>query len=201
MTVKGHPMRAIFLLAAAIAFSGCNALYVQADEQRLCIVNAGGSQTFPGVPPLQLTLEQTFPLQLSDLTQSLPTGGDLQLHVYALEVDLTDPNGSQDFSGIQQASLSVTPPGQTSPVTLAAYTQDPANPPSTTLALLTPPAGQQLDLMTLADSSQNIQVTFDVSGTLPQNSWTAGINVCAKVSARFNYGDALAHGNLGSTGK
>jgi hypothetical protein len=180
-----RPSLRILLIALPLLTTGCSSLfYLEAETDEVCKTQHGVS--FPGAPQIPGTVSQTFDFPVKDISATLPTGGtDAQLRIHLFEVTAT--SGNPDLSGVERASVAFSVNAQSTPTKLLEYKR-PTN--QTRTEKLTATGEGVLDLNELS-RTENLVVTVEASGTLPQNTWTADVRVCAGLWLRTDVLDLL----------
>jgi hypothetical protein len=167
------PSFRILLIALPLLTTGCDSLfYVEAETEEVCKTQHNIS--FPASIPIPGTVSQTINFPVGDISATIPTGStEAQLRVRLFE--LTATSGNVDLRGVEKASVALRLPNHTTPTKLLEYTRA-ANQPST--QKLTATGNGVLDLNELI-RQDNLELTFEASGTLPTKEWTADLRVCA----------------------
>lgn len=175
----------ILLTALPLLTTGCGSLfYVEAETDEVCKTQRNVS--FPGSIPIPGTVSQTINFPIGDITNTIPQGStEAQLRVHLFEVTAT--GGNPELSGVERASVAIRLPSQATPTKLLEYRR-PTNQTSTRKISAT--GSGVLDLNQLLDQDE-LELTLEASGTLPQRDWTADVRVCAGLWLRTDVLDLI----------
>lgn len=179
-------LRALLLTATASLGTACGGplFFVEAEIEEVC--NREDDVSFPAAPSGISSIQQNFALPLGDIGASLPDGAlETELHLKLFEVNVT--HGDVDLSAIEHASVKLRPAGSGTPITLVEYQRPAGAGPLRTLALT---ASVPVDVMELAREEQ-LDLTFEARGALPQEQWTGSLRACAGVRAKVEYFDVV----------
>jgi hypothetical protein len=192
--MKNSLVRIVFVLAgAALAACNTNVLYGRADEPSIVLTQPLG-QTIPGDPTqTPVTLPPGFvtftfgvpniPLSGGSTTSNqagFTIASTMKLNQAALTI--TSPATGADFNKIDTLTLTIQS-GSRSQV-LATYTKDPARPPpDKTIVLQRTEDVELLDYLTAGTGGNTVSLSISGSGTLPQNNWTADVDLDLHVRA------------------
>ncbi|MBN1206809.1 MAG: hypothetical protein JXB05_18140 [Myxococcaceae bacterium] len=166
-----RPSFRILLITLPLLATGCSSLfYVEAETEELCKTQR--NIEFPGGLPIPGTIQQTVNFPVSEIGANVPTGTESELRLRLFE--LTATSGNPDLRGITEATMSLRLPGQP-PQELLRY-QRAANQPPT--QVLTATGREILDLNEVLNQ-QELELTFEATGEMPLNSWTADLRVCS----------------------
>jgi hypothetical protein len=181
-----RPSFRILLITLPLLATGCSSLfYVEAETEEVCKIQRNIS--FPASIPIPGTVSQTVSFPVGDIVGTLPSGStEAQLRVRLFELTTTGSN-PPDLSGIDRASVALRLPGQSAPTKLLEYKR-PAGQTST--QKLTATGNGVLDLNELI-RQDNLELTFEASGTLPQRDWTGDLRVCAGLWLKTDFLDLL----------
>lgn len=172
------PYRALLLSAALLATTGCESLFtIEAEAEEICKTEA--DIAFPGVLPINGTVGHSLTFPLGDFSEPLPPEAELKSEMRLKVFELT---ADTDLSGIERASVSVRKPGSEESIRIGDYRRTGTG-PTQTLRITGTGA---VDLLDLA-RQEELEVTFEASGSLPSEDWTAGLKVCAGIRAEANY--------------
>lgn len=178
------------LLAAALALSACDQVYLEAEVPNLCQKLAG--QTFVIPPELRaryallppalaqgIEVGKSFDFDLA--VQVPPELQQLESRFTLTSVRITAVAPSTDFGFLQSASVTLEAP---SDATLPPHTIDyqRATPRPTEVLW----QGQDFDLGPYLRSG-SLRYTVSMVGTLPETDVGADIEVCASAAVRLNY--------------
>ncbi|WP_224372416.1 hypothetical protein [Hyalangium versicolor] len=165
------PSIRILLIALPLLATGCDSLfYVEAETDEVCKTER--KLSFPASIPIPGTVSRTMEFPVGDIIGTIPTGStEAQLRMRLFELTTTDV----DLSGVEKASVSLRLEGQSAPMKLLEYKR-PAN--QTATQKLTATGSGVLDLNELI-RQENLELTFEASGTLPQRDWNGDLRVCA----------------------
>jgi hypothetical protein len=180
-----RPSIRILLIALPLLATGCDSIfYVEAETQEVCKTER--NITFPASIPIPGAVSQTLNFPVGDISSSIPTGStQAQLRVHLFELTATSSN--VDLNGVEQASVALRLPGETTPTKLLEYKR-PANQTST--QKLSATGSGVLDLNELI-RQDNLELTFTASGTLPQQDWNGDLRVCAGLWMKTNILDLI----------
>jgi hypothetical protein len=180
-----RPALRILLATLPLLTTGCGSLFfVEAETEEVCKTQRDVS--FPGGLPIPGTVSQTLLFPVGDITATVPTGDtDSELRLRSFE--LTATSGNPDLSGIEVASMSLRLTGQSQPTRLLEYRRPASQPPTQRLSAT---GDSVLDLQELIRRDE-LELTFQASGTLPPSSWTADLKVCAGLRLRADVLDLI----------
>jgi hypothetical protein len=173
------------LLIALPLLTGCNEIfYVEAETEEVCKTQRNIS--FPASIPIPGTVSQTINFPVGSIGDTLPTGStEAQLRVRLFE--LTATSGNVDLNGIDDASVALRLPNQSTPTKLLEYRR-PTN--QTATQKISATGAGVLDLNDLI-RQDNLELTFEATGTLPQHDWTGDVRVCAGLWMKTNILDLI----------
>jgi hypothetical protein len=192
--MKNSLNRIVLILAGAVlAACNTNVLYGRADEPSIVLTQPLG-QTIPGDPTqTPVTLPPGFvtftfgvpniPLSGGSTTSNqagFTIASTMKLNQAAMTI--TSPATGADFNKIDTLTLTIQS-GSRSQV-LATYTKDPARPPpDKTIVLQRTEDVELLDYLTAGTGGNTVSLSISGSGTLPQNNWTADVDLDLHVRA------------------
>ncbi|WP_224248373.1 hypothetical protein [Hyalangium gracile] len=173
----------ILLLALALLSTGCDSLFsVEAETEEVCKLQR--NLEFPASIPIPGTVSQTINFPVGDITATIPTGStEAELRVRLFELTTTDV----DLSGIERASVALRLPGQSAPTRLLEYRRAAGQ---TSTQKLTATGSGVLDLNELIRQDE-LELTFEASGVLPQRDWQGDLRVCAGLWLKTDVLDLL----------
>ncbi len=179
-------LRVLVLTVAATLATGCDSLFfVEAETEEICKTES--SVSFPAAPPGTLSLRQAFSLPLGDVGESLPEGqmeSELRLRLF----EITALSGNPDLRGIEFATITAQPSDPAiAPIKLLDY-QRPASGASANVISIT--GTNPVDVLALA-REERLPLVFEARGSLPQQAWTAKVQICAGLRARVSYSDFI----------
>ncbi|MFL5345369.1 MAG: hypothetical protein ACJ8AT_11275 [Hyalangium sp.] len=179
------PSYRILLIALPLLTTGCSDLfYVEAETEEICKTQRNIS--FPASIPIPGTVSQTINFPVGDISATIPTGStQAQLRVRLFELTATSSN--VDLNGIDHASVALRLPNQSTPTKLLEYKRA-ANQTSTQKISAT--GSGVLDLNDLI-RQDNLELTFEASGTLPTKDWTGDLRICSGLWMRTNILDLI----------
>lgn len=197
------------LAAAVLIACGRPLFYAELEEPRLCkTIPAEDLFPFPGTSPgAELRAELPIPLgailePITAFGQGDADGGtaaiDLDTTVRLIEFTLVARSGVTDFNAVETVAISVVPePGSgLERATLLNYTRDPAHLPGDRLTVagdenvnLAEYIGQSGSATLPDGGTVDGTVRFEavMTGTLPENEWTADMRACVFLKTRINY--------------
>jgi hypothetical protein len=180
-----RPCLRILLITLPLLATGCGSLfYVEAETEEICKTQR--NVEFPASIPIPGTVSQTINFPIGDVRNTLPQGStEAELRVKLFEV--TARTGNPDLSGVERASVAVRLPSQSTPTKLLEYRR-PANQPPTQKIAATGSGILNFNELT---QQENLELTLEASGTLPQRDWTADVRVCAGLWLRTDVLDLI----------
>lgn len=178
-----RPFLRTLLIALPLLATGCDSLfYVEAQTEEVCKIQR--NLTFPASIPIPGTVSQTVNFPIGDISATIPEGStEAELTVRLFELTTQD----QDLSGIERASVALRLPDQSTPTKLLEYRR-PAG--QTATQKLSATGSGVLDINKLL-SQENLELTFEASGTLPTHDWNGDLRVCAGLRLKTDVLDLL----------
>ncbi len=176
------PSLRALLLSAALLATGCESLFtIEAEAEEICKTEA--DVAFPGVLPINGNVRHSLTFPLGDFSEPLPAEADLKSEIRLKVFEVT---ADTDVSGIERASVSVRKPGSEESIRIGEYRRTGSGPTQTLRITGT----SSVDLLDLA-RQEELEFTFEASGALPSQDWTADLKACAGVRAEASYFNLL----------
>jgi len=183
-------MKRIHVLAVAalaLGLQGCNTLYAEAEQPRVCLTLPTQSVTIPGgglpVPPggITATYSQDIDLDLAGVLPDFLMGGppsDRVLHFLSFEADVGMPGENLDI--ISDLEVSATGGAGATPVTLGAYTHPQGTNVTRILIDSSAPDANLADYLGTGGLNLHLAGTVSIPqsfGTVP-TTWSARVSAC-----------------------
>ena len=179
------PRTLLAALAAALALTGCGDLFfIEAETKSICKTEPGA--TFPAAPPVSATVSQSLRLPINGIGDVVPEE-DFEAELTLRSFELNLASGATNLDGIETLRLSARAPGSTAePTPLGTYTRN----GQTNVRSIRLTGSEGTDIVELATQDE-LEVNVEVSGMLPQQDWTADLDVCAGLRVRADYLDLV----------
>jgi hypothetical protein len=170
------------LLPALLLLTACgDLLYIEAETESICKTESGAA--FPAAPPVSHTVSQSLRLPINGIGDAVPEE-DFEAELSLRSFELILGTGAANLDGIDSLSLTANTPGGTGAgILLGSYTR-PAG--QTNIRSIRLTGSEGTDIVSLARQDE-LDVRVDLSGMLPQEDWTADLDVCAGLRVRANY--------------
>jgi hypothetical protein len=172
-------------VALLFTLPACGPLFfVQADLPQVCETFTG--QSFPGVPSSE-SGSFTYPPQTFDLgglLSSLPKDR-LTADIRVTSGTLTATGGVSDLGFINSLEIDLfqSADAGTTGLALLSYQKDDSAPAPTSIDLA---SGHEPNIFSYAEGG-SITAGFSMSGTLPEQDWTADFKLCISADAKYQY--------------
>jgi hypothetical protein len=171
--------RSLAAIASTLLLQACGGPLLSAEVKEARITSTDVPFSGAGVPG-ETTLGD-ITADLGPFGTSLGGGVTTELKLKQVAITWTDPATRPDFSGVTSATLTAVPDPASgrSPVVVATYTQDPADPNPAGIVVAGDPALDVFDLL----SGGVLALRLDAQGALPATAWaeTATVVVDLKV--------------------